>query len=89
MHARVLTRLPTPSPAACLQLEDRSGNAAFSLRKLYDKHLRPFEAHCIAAAAQGAGLPGAPRAGSAPYSQAQPMETDGDDDDGEEEEEEG
>jgi hypothetical protein len=42
----------------CLQLEDKSGNAAFSLRKLYEKLLLPFDDHSHKRAAGAFGLLG-------------------------------
>ena len=46
--------------SASLQLEDKAGNAAFTLRKLYEKLLRPFDDHCKARAEGGYGLLGEP-----------------------------
>lgn len=47
------------------QLEDGASNAAFSLRKLYEKRLKPFEEHCRQRAEGGYGLLGAWLAGCA------------------------
>jgi hypothetical protein len=40
------------------QLEDKSSNAAFSLRKLYEKLLQPFDEHSQKRAEGGYGLLG-------------------------------
>jgi hypothetical protein len=39
-------------------LEDKAGNAAFTLRKLYEKLLRPFDEHSQERAEGGYGLLG-------------------------------
>ncbi len=41
-----------------MQLEDKAGNAAFSLRKLYESLLMPFDEHCKKRAEGGFGLLG-------------------------------
>ena len=49
--------MPPASPPP--QLEDRAGNAAFTLRKLYEKLLRPFDDYQRQRAEGGYGLLGA------------------------------
>ena len=43
-----------------LQLEDKSGNAAYTLRSLYEKLLRPIDHHCQQRAQGANGLLGEP-----------------------------
>lgn len=49
---------PTLRAACPPQLEDKAGNAAFTLRKLYEKLLRPFDEHSQERAEGGYGLLG-------------------------------
>lgn len=59
-RTRSTLRCPCPCPCPCPrpQLDDKSGNAAFSLRKLYEKLLRPFDDYCQERAEGGYGLLG-------------------------------